>query len=164
MFSCDWRKFAYGNTNSSCVKSCRSVISETPISQFGPLVFLIPLLPKHLFSPSLSHNMKAMYSTMQFHRQNILSDQQISQKHTFNRPFSARYDNTRWMGLQCECGGAELSWADGVQPAPCRHRICVHYITLRKHPLLFSLWILLFWDVNIMGLGYSWWNIHLQIY
>ena len=152
MFSCDWRKFAYGNTNSSCVKSCRSVISETPISQFGPLVFLIPLLPKHLFSPSLSHNMKAMYSTMQFHRQNILSDQQISQKHTFNRPFSARYDNTRWMGLQCECGGAELSWAELTG---CSARAGIEYacITLLyENTLSFSLsefffsemWIL--WD------------------
>ena len=153
MFSCDWRKFAYGNTNSSCVKSCRSVISETPISQFGPLVFLIPLLPKHLFSPSLSHNMKAMYSTMQFHRQNILSDQQISQKHTFNRPFSARYDNTRWMGLQCECGGAELSWAELTGCSLRRAGIEYACITLLyENTLSFSLsefffsemWIL--WD------------------
>ena len=74
-----------------------------PISQFLPLEFLIPLFPKHLFSSSLSHKMKAMYSTVQFHRQNILNDQQISQKHTFNRPFSARYCNTiRKMGYCVE--------------------------------------------------------------
>ena len=69
-----------------------------PISQILPLEFLIPLFPKHLFSSSLSHKMKAMYSTVQFHRQNILNDQQISQKHTFNRPFSARYNTIRKMG------------------------------------------------------------------
>ena len=72
-----------------------------PISQFLPLEFLIPLFPKHLFSSSLSHKVKAMYSTVQFHRQNILNDQQISQKHTFNRPFSARYNTIRKMGY---CG------------------------------------------------------------
>ena len=32
-----------------------------------------------------------------------------------------------------------------------------------KNPSPF-LSLLLFWDVNIMGLGYSWWNMHLQIY
>ena len=73
-----------------------------PISQFLPLEFLIPLFPKHLFSSSLSHKMKAMYSTVQFHRQNILNDQQISQKHTFNRPFSARYNTIRKMGYCVE--------------------------------------------------------------
>ena len=34
LFSCDWiGKFAYGN--SSCMKFCRSVISETKLSNFG---------------------------------------------------------------------------------------------------------------------------------
>ena len=73
-----------------------------------------------------------MYSTVQFHRQNILNDQQISQKHTFNRPFSARYNTIRKMGycveftaLHCialHCvAAADCGTTSGVQAAAqCR--------------------------------------------
>ena len=129
-----------------------------PISQFGPLEFLSPLLPKHPFSSSLSHNMKAMYSTVQFYRQNILNDQQIPQKHTFNRPFSARYNNTKWMGFHgVYCIALHCATELGAAP-----RWTLYENSLSD--LLFSLFFLIFWDVNIMGLGYSWWNMHLQIY
>ena len=124
-----------------------------PISQFGPLEFLIPLLPKHLFSSSLSHKMKAMYSTVQFHRQNILNDQQISQKHTFNRLYSARYNTIKVNGI---LRGVLLSWAD-FRGAALRWTLYENSLSI-----LFSLSLLLFWDMNIMGLGYSWWNMHLQ--
>ena len=127
-----------------------------PISHFRPLEFLIPLLPKHIFSSSLSHKMKAMYFTVQFHRENILNDQQISQKHTFNGPFSARHNTV---------GEWDIAWwctayiALGRDWAELR---CSAVSRLRKILYKKNLSLLLFWDVNIMGLGYSWWNMHLS--
>ena len=115
----------------------------------------IPIIKK---SSSLSHKMKAMYFTVQFHRENILNDQQISQKHTFNGPFSARHNTVGEWDIAWWCTAYIALGRDWAE------LWCSAVSRLRKILYKKNLSLLLFWDVNIMGLGYSWWNMHLQIY
>ena len=153
MFSCDWRKFAYGNTNSSCVKSCRSCDLGDADFTIRTLVFLIPLLPKtpffHLLFPII---WKRCTPQCNFIDRTFLVINRFPRNTHLIDPFQR--DTTTQGEWDCNANAAERSWAElsWRGAVPCRHRImrALHYST--KTPLSFSLsefffsemWIL--WD------------------